>query len=56
MSAAGWFTMILSLSLVWSATVWSYWMVLSRPRAEEAADAVPSEVDPSGHGRASPQR
>lgn len=45
MNAAGWLTMTLSLSLVWSATAWCFWMVLSRPRAEEVLDPSHADVE-----------
>ena len=46
MTGAGWLTMALSLTLVWSATAWCFWMVLSRPRSDEAAEPARAEAYP----------
>lgn len=35
MTAGGWVTMILSLTLVWSAAIWCYRKVLTTPQEEK---------------------
>ncbi len=45
MTAAGWLTMALALALVWSATAWCFWMVLSRPQPEAAIELAAVEVE-----------
>jgi len=37
MNAAGWFIMVVSLALVLSVTVWSYYRLLRSPREEPPA-------------------
>ena len=32
MNAAGWFFMLISLTLVWGVTIWAYRKLLSAPR------------------------
>jgi len=42
MSAAGWFFMIASLSLVWSVAIWSFTRLLKAPPPDKNGGGGPS--------------